>query len=180
MAKRSYEKHSKHIKDAAVLEAKESMSAAVKEVQEINNSQEDALADIAITIDGTWMKQGHSSLYGAVFALSWQTGKVVDYEVKSKFCYECNYWDKQGERPLQDYLHSKASPVCNITHKRSANSMEMQGTTDIYSQSTEQNQLRYVTMISDGDCKNHASVVELKPYDDIAVAKEDCVGHVQK
>ena len=64
MAKRSYEKHSKHIKDATILEAKESMSAAVKEIREINNCGEDDLADIAITIDGTWMKRGHSSLYG--------------------------------------------------------------------------------------------------------------------
>ena len=35
------------------------------------------------------MKRGHSSLYGAVFALSWQTGKVIDYAVLSKFCYKC-------------------------------------------------------------------------------------------
>ena len=135
MAKRSYEKHSNHIKNAAILEAKESMSAAVKELRQINNCGEDDLADIAITIDGTWMKRGHSSLYGAVFALSWQTGKVIDYEVKSKFCYECNYWDKQDERPLQDYLHWKASHVCDITHEGSANSMEMRGTVDIYSRS---------------------------------------------
>jgi len=180
MAKRSYEKHSKHIKDAAISEAKESMSAAVKEIREINNCGEDDLADIAITIDGTWMKRGHSSLYGAVFALSWQTGKVIDYEIKSKFCYECNYWDKQDERPLQDYLRWKASHVCDITHEGSANSMEMQCTVDIYSRSIEQNKLRYVTMISDGDCKNHASVVELKPYGVTDIAKEDCVGHVQK
>jgi len=100
MAKRSYEKHSKHIKDAAILEAKESMSAAVKEIREINNCGDD-LADIAITIDGTWMKRGHSSLYGAVFALSWQTGKVIDYEIKSKFCYECNYWTSRTRDPCR-------------------------------------------------------------------------------
>jgi len=62
------------------LEAKESMSAAVKEIREINNSGDDDLADIAITTDGTWMKRGHSFLHGAVFALSWQIGKVIDYE----------------------------------------------------------------------------------------------------
>ena len=28
-------------------------------------------------------------------------------------------------------------------------------------------------MISDGDCRNHASVVELKPYGDIATEKEE-------
>lgn len=58
--------------------------------------------------------------------------------------------------------------------------MAMQGTVDIYSRSIEQNKLRYVTIISDGDCKNHASVVELKPYGETAIVKEDCVGHVQK
>jgi len=116
MAKRSYEKHSKHIKDAAILEAKERMTAAVKEIREINNCEEDDLADISITIDGTWMKRGHSSLYGAVFSLFWQTGKVIDYEIKSKFCYKCNYLNKQDERPLQDYLCWKASHLCDITH----------------------------------------------------------------
>ena len=79
-----------------------------------------------------------------------------------------------------DPLHWKASHLCNVTHEGSANSMEMQGTVDIYSRSIEQNKLRYVTMISDGDCKNHASVVELKPYGETAIVKEDCVGHVQK
>lgn len=59
--------------------------------------------------------------------------------------------------------------------------MERQGTVDVYSRSVRQNKLQYVTMISDGDCKNHARVEELKPYgDDVSIVKEDCVGHVQK
>ena len=180
MAKRTYEKCSKEIKDAAVLEAKESMSAAAREVRELNNCEDGALADIAITIDGTWMKRGHSSLYGAVFALPWQTGKVLDYAVQSKFCYECNYWENQDERPLVDYQRWKASHICHNNHEGSSNSMEKQGTVDIYSRSIELNQLRYVTMISDGDSKNYQSVLELKPYVDVTIVKEDCVGHVQK
>ena len=39
MTKRSYEKHSNHIKNAAILEAKESMSAAVKEIREITKGE---------------------------------------------------------------------------------------------------------------------------------------------
>ena len=59
--------------------------------------------------------------------------------------------------------------------------MESQGTVDIYSRSVQHNKLQYLTMISDGDCKNHARVEELKPYgDEVSVLKEDCVGHVQK
>ena len=61
MAKRTYEKCSKEIKDVAVLEAKESMTAAAREVRELNNCEDGALADIAITIDGTWMKRGPAS-----------------------------------------------------------------------------------------------------------------------
>ncbi|KAL9984647.1 hypothetical protein ACROYT_G006968 [Oculina patagonica] len=88
------EKHSKVVRDEAVSEVEGSMKAAVEDIKQINNCEEDELADISISIDGTWMKRGHSFLYGAVFALSWQTGKVIDYTVQSKFCYECNYWDK--------------------------------------------------------------------------------------
>ena len=97
VAKRAFERHSKQIRDAAVLEAKESMSVAVEEIRQLNGCEGDELADIAINIDGTWMKRGHSSLYCAVFAISWQTDKVIDYAVLSKFCYECNYWEKQDE-----------------------------------------------------------------------------------
>ena len=95
MAKRTFERHSKQIRDAAVSEGKESVSVAVEEIRQLNDCEGDELADIAITIDGTWMKRGHSC-----FAFPWQTGKVIDYAVLSKFCYECNYWDKQDEGPL--------------------------------------------------------------------------------
>jgi len=78
MAKWTFERHSKQIRDAAVSEAKESMSVAVEEIRQLNDCEGDELADIAITIDGTWMKRGHSSLYGAVFALSSQTDKAID------------------------------------------------------------------------------------------------------
>ena len=53
IAKRTFEKHSKDIRDTPVTEAKESMASAVEEIREINNCKGDDIADIAVTIDGT-------------------------------------------------------------------------------------------------------------------------------
>ena len=38
---------------------------------------------------------------GVVFVMSVDTGEVLDYEVKSKYCFECkarNKWDKNSNR----------------------------------------------------------------------------------
>ena len=59
------------------MEAKERMTAAVKEIREINNCEEDDLADISITIDGTWMKRGHSSLLELCFPFSGKLAKSL-------------------------------------------------------------------------------------------------------
>ena len=53
-------------------------------------------------------------------------------------CREC----KEGslvlrERPLVDYQSWKASHICHNNHEGSSNSMEKQGTVDIYSRSID-------------------------------------------
>ena len=120
------------------------------------------------------MKRGYSSLNGSVPAQSWQNGKVVDYSIMSK------YWESQENRSLQDYPHWKRNDLCDNTHEGSSNRMKVQGTLQIFSRSISENKLQYVTTISDSDCKSRASVVESKPYGDVAIVKQDCVGHVQK
>lgn len=57
-----------------------------------------------------------------------------------------------------DYQRWKASHICHNNHGGSSNSMEKQGTVDIYSRSIELNQLQYVTMISDGNSKNYQCI----------------------
>ena len=39
---------------------------------------------------GTWSKQGFTALYGVVVVASWDTGKVLNVELKSKFCSVCS------------------------------------------------------------------------------------------
>ena len=39
----------------------------------------DIIGKIAVSVDGTWQKRGHSSKTGVVFVMSIDTGEVIDY-----------------------------------------------------------------------------------------------------
>lgn len=46
--------------------------------------------DIAVAVDGTWQKRGHTSLNGVITATSFDTGKVLDFECLTKYCACCS------------------------------------------------------------------------------------------
>ena len=50
------------------------------------SSNGDLIGRIAVSVDGIWQKRGHSSKTGIVFAMSVNTGEVLDYEVKTLHC----------------------------------------------------------------------------------------------
>ncbi|GFU86079.1 retrovirus-related Pol polyprotein from transposon TNT 1-94 [Trichonephila clavipes] len=58
------------------------------EVRKLKNTSD--VAECGVSVDGTWQRQGHSSLNGCVAVLSIDTGKVLDLEVMSKWCRNCN------------------------------------------------------------------------------------------
>ena len=47
------------------------------------------IANVTVSIDGTWQKRGHASKHGVVFVVSVATGEVLDHSVKSLFCHQC-------------------------------------------------------------------------------------------
>ncbi|GFV60499.1 uncharacterized protein TNCV_3471341 [Trichonephila clavipes] len=54
--------------------------------------------NIAIALDGTWQKRGHTSKNGVVTATSFDNGKVIDFECLSKYCFECKIpWRRRFE-----------------------------------------------------------------------------------
>ena len=55
----------------------------------------DEVIDVMVTCDGTWSKQGHTALFGVVVVASWNTGQVLDMEVLSKWCNQCQEKKKQ-------------------------------------------------------------------------------------
>ena len=134
-----------------------------------------------MSCDGTWHRRGFSSLFGAVFSISHDTGKVLDYTVKSKHCASCSHWESR-DQTSEEYRRWKESHECNINFSGSACAMELAGTLQMFCLSSEY-KLRYMNLISDGDSKAHSMILAEQPYgasDDVQVKKLDCVGHVQK
>ncbi|GFU67461.1 uncharacterized protein TNCV_1599431 [Trichonephila clavipes] len=62
-----------------------SMKKAVEETVQMINSNR----DITAAFDGSWQKRDHTSLNGVVSAISLETGKVLDFECLSKYCFVC-------------------------------------------------------------------------------------------
>jgi hypothetical protein len=56
----------------------------------VAESEEDDPSHITACFDGTWQKHGHTSLNGIISATSFDTGKVLDIEITSKFCFVCH------------------------------------------------------------------------------------------
>ena len=83
-----------NILEALENEASEEMRNAAERLRqhildENPEKDEQDILDNAISFDGTWAKQGFTSLTGVVFAISVDTGEVLDYHVLSKSCLKC-------------------------------------------------------------------------------------------
>ena len=66
------------------------MVAAAHELYQMDGKPVDEVIHTIVTVDGTWQKQGHSSLFGVIVVISWKMGQVLDREVLSKHCTQCS------------------------------------------------------------------------------------------
>ena len=66
-----------------------------------------------MAIDGTWQKRGYS-LNGVVVATS-SNGKILDYQVFSKYCKSCALWESRKDYPK--YAEWKTIHACRKNHK---------------------------------------------------------------
>lgn len=186
LSKPAYYKQLDNILVALEEEAKEEMKKAGQELRDFIISKENNVADdgrvidVAVSFDGTWAKRGFTSLTGIVFALSVDTGKVLDSHCLSKACQKCSLnkskYENLGEFEEWQVQHF-ASGKCDINFDGSSPAMESEGAVIIWNRSIELHNLRYKWMVSDGDSKAFSAVENL--YDS-KVEKLDCVGHVQK
>ncbi|GFT04711.1 uncharacterized protein TNCV_334601 [Trichonephila clavipes] len=61
-----------------------------KNIREAYGSKNDKdIVDIEVSYDGSWLKRGHTSNIGVGCVIDLLTGFVIDYEVMSKRCAEC-------------------------------------------------------------------------------------------
>ena len=142
----------------------------------------DTIVDVAVTFDGSWKNRGLKSHHCFVSAISVDTGRVIDYTYVTNQCKICNDnadLDKSG----LDYLEFMVEhgPDCRKNHEGSSQSMEAAGVLQLYERSIEKFNLRYSTLIGDGDSSAYSRVCKEMPYGpDRIVEKEECVGHVMK
>ena len=99
MTRDNYTNFINNIHSAYLEEADASMKLAADEEKSQSESN-----DITASFDGTWQKPGHASLNGVVSAVSNLSGKVIDYQVKSKYCKACqrkNHLNRESLAYLQ-------------------------------------------------------------------------------
>ncbi|GFY28364.1 CCHC-type domain-containing protein [Trichonephila clavipes] len=161
----------KKLLNVASVVSKNAMIEAADEVRKLKNTSD--VAECGVSVDGTWQRRGHSSLNGCVAVLSIDTGKVLDLEVMSKWCRNCNT-SKSSEKKSK---HIKKHQ-CSCNHQGSAGSMEPVGAYRLFERSRETRKLQYVEFYGDGDSKSHLAVKDIYGID--SVRKYECIGHIQK
>ena len=185
----------KEIEVAAVSEAMACMkdaSARLKEVvlnDDLNRAEVDIvdggkeLVNVAVTVDGTWQKRGHTSKVGVVFVASVDTGEVLDFEVLSHICQTCTWHKNHLSVHEFEKWFEKHRDSCEVNHKGSSGDMENKGAILIFGRSIESRGLRYTEFVGDGDssCFGKVSEAMKNQYgESYTVTKEECVGHIQK
>ena len=93
----AYQQHLVQIEKSATRTTDKIMCEVAERLKDPNLAKEDVDRAIpcSVTVDGTWQKRGHTSKIGVVFAISVDTGEILDYEIKSLFCCECQKHEGQ-------------------------------------------------------------------------------------
>ena len=181
VSKNVYTSYTNQITRESIVHAELSMQRARKEVRVYYGATSDEeVVDALVSVDGTWQKRGFSSLYGIVYVIEYNTGKVLDYKVFSKFCKVCSAWEKRKKDDEFEQWKHHHQANCDINFDGSAGAMEPAGILELFKRSLDY-KIRYTSYISDGDTKSFAILSAEEPYgSDHKIEKMDCVGHVQK
>ena len=121
--KSTYHKHVEKIVTLTSEEAEKELQQAGTRLHNILKSEDDSILDgttldVAVSFHGTWAKRGHTSLFGVVFAISVDSGEVLDYEVLSKFVLTLNQWRLMILKNMsKNWQHIKNQGNVNVTLK---------------------------------------------------------------
>ena len=170
VAKEAYQNHLIQIEKATKSNAEEAMKDAAKRLRDkvsiehsndIEIDGEELIANVSVTVDGTWQKRGHSSKIGVVFVISVLTGEILDYEVKSLFCHECKAHSSCNQDSVKYKEWKKAHEKnCEVNNQGSSEEMEAVSAVDIFTRSIETRNLKYTTFVGDGDSSSFGWVKE--------------------
>ncbi|XP_064211833.1 uncharacterized protein LOC103314328 [Tribolium castaneum] len=165
-------KVSEDFSKAAVATMKEAAEEEILHAKEIGAIDQDGCALVPVVADGTWgtrsNKSNFNSLTGAAAIVGAHTGKVLYLGVRNKFCMICS---RQKERSPTDH-------VCTKNHIGSSGSMESQIILQGFKTSVEMYNIKYNTLIGDGDSSTYKKIIEGRPYNNLTVEKIECRNHL--
>ncbi|GFV01588.1 uncharacterized protein TNCV_2961811 [Trichonephila clavipes] len=109
-----------------------------KNVREAYGSKNDKdIVDIGVSYDGSWLTRGHTSNIGVGCVIDLLTGFVIDYEVMSKRCGECEQTKFALEEDSADFRiwYEGHQDVCSATHVESSGAMEVNAALKLWKRS---------------------------------------------
>ncbi|GFY00231.1 uncharacterized protein TNCV_4664831 [Trichonephila clavipes] len=98
-----------------------------KNVRDAYGSKNDKdIVDIGVSYDGSWLTRGHTSNIGVGCVIDLLTDFVIDYEVMSKWCGECEQTKFALEENSSDFRiwYEGHQDVCSATHVGSSGAMK--------------------------------------------------------
>ncbi|XP_077488230.1 uncharacterized protein LOC144099059 [Amblyomma americanum] len=150
-------------------------AAAVKEVyKEMDPS---FCRDITVAYDGTWHKRGHTSHIGVGAVIEYHTGLIMDAVVLSNQCLGCQVGPKPGDA---DYSSWHERHVFQKNTDAKSGRMEVDSALILFNHSVSKHNLRYTTLVSDGDSTTFSALVEENVYGLVPIVKEECLNYVQR
>ncbi|GFW82252.1 uncharacterized protein TNCV_3817331 [Trichonephila clavipes] len=141
------------------------------------------IIDVSVSYDGTWQKRGHTSNLGLGIIIDILSGLVLDFEVLSKYCHNCVVAGRDmGVDWAEFHIWQKGhADECDKNFDGTSGTMEMHAALIMWRRSISDCQMRFVSMLSDGDSKTFQFLSDNKIYgSDIKIEKEECLNHIAK
>ena len=149
------------------------------------DKNDDSPLDIAVSFDNTWMTHSHTSLIGLGTVIEVRTGLVLDVHVVSKFGQTCATTGaiklKGCKAHYDKWLENHRKEGCSVNYEGASGMMEPECAEVMWKRSVSLHNMRYTTMVGDGDSKAYDTVCDKKPYGDgVLIEKEECMNHISK
>ncbi|GBN18257.1 hypothetical protein AVEN_81276-1 [Araneus ventricosus] len=138
MSSRTFNFYKKKILDGHLFAANQMLCNIREDVKKAYGSRNDNdIIDIGVSYDGSWLTRGHTSNIGIGCVIDLMTGFVIDFEVMSKRCEECQQTELALDEDTAEFhfWYECHRDFCSITHVGSSGSMEAKAAIKLWGRS---------------------------------------------
>ena len=128
----SFIQHNQCLAMSSMNVASENMLAVSAHLHKLHDVEPTEVINVAVTCDGTWSKRGFTATHGIVTIIAWESGQVLDFEIKSKRCNVCAR-QKEGMDPeaFMEWWEGHQA-FCGCDHFGSSPAIECEAATDLF------------------------------------------------